>query len=67
MDDVILIYAIAWIAIMGGIGAAIGAHRSRYFAGFIWGTLLGVFGWLLIWIGPTASKSSKSRKRPAGW
>ena len=67
MDESILLYAIAWVAIMGGIGMAVGAHRNRLIAGLVWGTLLGVFGWLLIWLGPTVDDKKKPSKRPAGW
>lgn len=68
MDGVLLIYALAWVAIMGGIGMAVGVHRNRLVAGLVWGVLLGVFGWLIIWLGPTMDDRKKaSRKRPAGW
>lgn len=54
------VYALIWVAVMGGIGMAVGAHKGRIVAGLLWGTLLGVFGWLLVWLGPT----HRTRERP---
>ena len=68
MNDQILVAAIAWVAVMGGIGMGIGNHRNRLIAGLVWGVLLGVLGWLLVWIGPTAPSTSRRRaKRPGNW
>jgi len=41
-----------WMVVFGGVGATIGARKTRVFAGFMWGILLGPIGWLLIAAGP---------------
>ena len=46
------LYFLGWVVIFGAIGAAIGGHKGRQEAGFLWGALLGPLGWLVIAVGP---------------
>lgn len=38
--------------IMALLGLLVGQRKGRPAAGFVWGALLGPFGWMLVWLGP---------------
>lgn len=43
-----LLFGAAWVAFFGGIGYAIGSEKDRSGAGFWFGVLLGVVGWIIV-------------------
>lgn len=43
-----LLFGAAWVAFFGGIGYAIGSEKDRIGAGFWFGVLLGVVGWIIV-------------------
>lgn len=49
MDPVsgLMVMVVIWVVVGGGIGAAIGSSKGRTSAGFWWGALLGLIGWII--------------------
>ena len=50
-DQVLWQFLIGWI-IFGAVGLAIGKHKGRPTAGFVFGLLAGPLGWLVVAVGP---------------
>jgi hypothetical protein len=50
-DAVLWQILVAW-AISGAVGLAIGKHKGRPTAGFVFGLLAGPLGWLVVAVGP---------------
>lgn len=50
--------------VLACLGWLIGQRKGRPLAGFVWGALLGPFGWLLIWLGPTIAPPDDQRTPP---
>lgn len=64
----LLMWTLIWVAVMGGIGMGIGAYKGRLGAGFFFGALLGVIGWLVVGLGPKYSEADRRKAtRPRNW
>lgn len=52
MSAIGFLYLFLWGLVGGLVGLAIGRAKGRPDAGFIWGALLGVLGWIVVAAGP---------------
>lgn len=52
------IYLFGLALLQGLIGSLIGRHRGRPTAGFFFGLFLGIFGWLIVALGPDLRNKS---------
>lgn len=59
-----MLLVLFFMLVFGLIGALIGKQKGRAQAGFWWGFFLGIFGWLIVALGPDVRPKCTECKAP---